>query len=170
MSPRLAALAVPAAGLAAGLGLAAASEAPAGADASARLPAGWHRAPTRLVPRLAMPRERVSVATFPIAVGGGGNCGREPVAAIRRMRPGDALISIQEYAVGARLRRHLRSAFPPRSGIRLDAQRGGPILRATIPFRDRGRAFDALVYTAGRPSPGLRDQIDALLAGLPIPR
>ncbi len=55
---------------------------------------------------LLMPRERISVGTFPMAVGGGGNCGREPIASIRRMRPGDALVSVQEYAVTAKMRRH----------------------------------------------------------------
>jgi hypothetical protein len=117
-----------------------------------------------------MPRERISVATFPTAVGGGGNCGREPVASIRRMRSGDALVSIQGYAVTPRMRRHLTRPFAARPTVQLGGLRGGPIYRATIPFSDHGRAFDALVYTAGRPSRELRGQIDSLLTGLPLPR
>jgi hypothetical protein len=172
--------------LAAWLGLAGALVAPferrgdveSTAHASApALPAGWQRSPARLVPRLLMPRERISVGTFPMTVGGGGNCGREPIASIRRMRPGDALVSIQEYVVTRKLRRHLHRAFPARPAVRLEGLRGGletlpgrPVYRATIPFSEQGRAFDALVYSAGRPSRLLRDQIDSLLAGLPLPR
>ncbi len=140
------------------------------------LPAGWQRSPARLVPLL-MPRERISVATFPMAVGGGGNCGREPIASIRRMRPGDALVTVQEYVVTAKMRPHLTRTFRPRfavqvAGLRagIHRYRHGPIFQATIPFSDRGRAFDALVYTADRPSPALRDQIDSLLSALPLPR
>jgi hypothetical protein len=171
--------------LAAWLGLAGALGAPferrAGVKSTAHasapaLPVGWRRSPGRLVPLL-MPRERISVGTFPMTVGGGGNCGREPIASIRRMRPGDALVSIQEYVVTKKMRRHLTRTFRVRPAIRLEGLRGGlqgfrggPIYRATIPFSDRGRAFDALVYTAARPSPALRDQIDSLLIGLPLPR
>jgi hypothetical protein len=63
-----------------------------------------------------------------------------------------------------------RISVGTRPAVGLQGLRGGPIYRATIPFRDHGRAFDALIYTAGRPSPGLRDQIDSLLTGLPLPR
>jgi hypothetical protein len=110
-----------------------------------------------------------------MAVGGGGNCGREPLAAIHRMRPGEALLSIQEYAVGALLSGHLARNFPPgppRLGSEafrrgpLRGAMGTPIAGATIPFSEGGRAFDALVYFAGVPTPGQRLQLDAILAGL----
>jgi hypothetical protein len=169
MRPRLTLLALGAA-LVAWLGLAGPLDAPAAAPSLIQLPAGWRRSPARLVPHLLMPRERISVATFPMAVGGGGNCGREPVASIRRMRPGDALVSIQEYAVSAKMRRHLTRAFPDRTTARLADLGGGPIYWATIPFSTHGRAFEALVYSAGRPSPQRRAQIDSLLTGLPLPR
>jgi hypothetical protein len=171
--------------LAAWLGLAGALGAPferrGGVKPTARvavsaLPAGWQRSPARLVPLL-MPRERISVGTFPMAVGGGGNCGREPIASIRRMRPGDALVSIQEYVVTRKMRRHLTRTFPARPVARLEGLRGGlagqgggAIRRATIRFSDHGRAFDALIYTAGRPSRELRGQIDSLLTRLPLSR
>jgi hypothetical protein len=173
MSLRLATAATCAA-LAVWLGLVGALDAPGAAPSFARLPAGWHRSSARLVDLL-MPRERISVGTFPMAVGGGGNCGREPVASIRRMRRGDALVSIQEYVVTEKMRRHLTQTFTARPAVRLrglrdelESARGGPIYRATIPFSVRGRAFDALVYTAGRPSPRLRGQIESILAGLPL--
>jgi hypothetical protein len=84
------------------------------------------------------------------------------------MRPGDALISIQEYSVPPRLRRHLTHNFPPKSlqlgleGLRfgrVGSLRGYPgvaVTYGTIPFSEAGRAFDALVYFRGRPSAGLR--------------
>ena len=101
------------------------------------------------------------------------------------MRPGDALVSIQEYAVTAPLRRHLIHNFPPKSlqlgdnGLRfgLEGLRFGrvglggrrPRRRrhlGTIPFSEAGRAFDALVYFRGRPSTELRDAAADVLAEL----
>jgi len=114
-------------------------------------------------------------------VGRGGNCGREPVVAIRRMRHGDALITIQEYAVTARMRSHFTRTFPPKSdqldleGLRFgrlaavpgDPEHPGvPVTRGTIPFSEAGRAFDALVYFHGRPSAELRDGAARALAEL----
>jgi hypothetical protein len=145
-----------------------------------RLPPGWLRSDARLVPLL-MPREVLSVGTFPMPVGGGGNCGREPVTAIRRMRPGDALVSIQEYVVTARMRPHLTRSFPPKS-LQLDLEglrfgrvgavagvpddHGVAVTWATIPFSEAGRAFDALVYLRGRPSAEMRDAAARVLAEL----
>jgi hypothetical protein len=145
-----------------------------------RLPPGWIPSHARLVPLL-MPREVLSVGTFPMAAGGGGNCGREPVVAIRRMRPGDALISIQEYAVTRRMRGHLAATFPPKKrrldlpGLRFGrvaAVTGDPddpgvaVTWGTVSFREAGRAFDALVYFRGRPSAELRDAAARVLAEL----
>jgi len=144
------------------------------------LPVGWQRSGERLVPLL-MPREVVSIGTFPMPAGGGGNCGREPVAAIRRMRRGDALISIQEYTVTARMRPLAGGSFPPKSSqLGLDQLRFGrvaritgaprdpgvPVTWATIPFSESGRAFDALVYFRGRPSAALRRAASRALAEL----
>jgi hypothetical protein len=153
---------------------------------SASLPEGWNRSAQRLVPLL-MPREVLSVGTGAMPVGGGGNCGREPVAAIARMKPGDALVSIQEYTVTRRMRPRLAQTFPllsAYSGLgRLDLRRQldlrrhpGPLgeqspssptlWSATLPFRDHGRAFDALVYLKGPPSRELLGQIASILARL----
>jgi hypothetical protein len=151
---------------------------------SASLPPDWRRSEARLVPLLS-PREVLSVGTFPMPPGGGGNCGREPVAAIRRMRPGDALITVQEYEVTPRMRRrpHFSDAFPPRaSQLDLEGLRFGRVARVgkdpgdrgvaatwgTIPFGESGRAFDALVYFRGRPGPELRRQVSRVLGGLDL--
>jgi hypothetical protein len=140
-----------------------------------RLPPGWQRSEARLVPLL-MPREVLSLGTFPMPAGGGGNCGREPAAAIRRMRPGDALVSIQEYQVTDRMRPHLPRSFPPKAlqlgddGFRLGSSGRGdpgvPVTWETIPFSEAGRAFDALVYFRGRPSAELRDAAARVLGEL----
>jgi hypothetical protein len=128
-----------------------------------------------------MPREVLSVGTFPMAAGGGGNCGREPVVAIRRMRPGDALISIQEYTVTAPMRPLATGSFPPKSevlglrGLRFgriaiapgpSRHPGVPVTFGTIPFSESGRAFDALVYFRGRPTAALRRAASRSLADL----
>lgn len=144
-------------------------------DFSLSLPSGWRRAGDRLVPRLLMPREILSVGTAPMPVGQGGNCGREPRAAIGRMRPGDALVTIQEYDVTERMREHLADSFPPRARPltvpRLEKSyaapaRGAPVLYATIPFSEAGRAFDALVYFRGRPSAARRAAVASILAAI----
>lgn len=138
------------------------------------LPPGWSRSPRRLVPLL-MPREVLSVGTAPMPPGGGGNCHREPVAAIARMRQGDALVSVQEYTVIPRMHRRLSSLFPPLAsyaspeGLRLQrSSHGYPYRWATLPFRSHGRAFDALVYVKGDPSPARLAEIVAILAGLDV--
>jgi hypothetical protein len=142
------------------------------------LPAGWRLSPRRLVDTLLMPREVLSAGTFPMPVGGGGNCDREPIAALRAMAPGDALITVQEYNVTERLRRHLTTNFPPKgeraglSDLRFGrVAEAGPgqgvaATRATISFSEAGRAFDALVYFRGRPATELRQQVAQILAGL----
>jgi hypothetical protein len=145
------------------------------------LPAGWQRAKARLVPKLLMPLEILSVGTFPMPAGGGGNCGREPVAAIERMRAGDALVSIQEYTVTAAMRARIGTGGAPPA---LVASIGELALRrmpyphgervaddevlwsATLPLLDHGRWFDALVYVRGDPRPETLRQARAILASL----
>jgi hypothetical protein len=146
-----------------------------GHDYSLSLPIGWRRAEQRLVPKLVMPREVLSVANFEMTVGQGGNCGREPLAAIHLMRPGDALLSVQEYRLTPGLRAHLRRNFQQRPA-RLDradlrhspwgGSGGTSVEAATIPFSDHGRAFDALVYIAGGPTGAARADLDGILRRL----
>lgn len=148
---------------------------------STSVPAGWQRARARLVPELLSPREILSLGTFAMSVGGGGDCGREPIAAIEQMEPGDALISIQEYALNDAMRARMgtRSAPPSRLKsvkeltLRKQAHRRGehiPASRAlwsaTLPFGDHGRWFDALVYVKGDPTPARLHTIHSILDGL----
>jgi hypothetical protein len=143
---------------------------------SASVPAGWQRARARLVPKLLSPREILSLGTFAMPVGGGGDCGREPIAAIERMETGDALVSIQEYALNGAMRARTRRAPPPlpesvkgltlrkqahRRGERIPAGRAQ--WSATLPFSDRGRWFDALVYVKGDPAPAKLHEIHSIL-------
>lgn len=156
---------------------------------SGSLPDGWSRSAERLVPLL-LPKEILSVGTGPMPTGGGGNCGREPVAAIARMRPGDALVSIQEYAVTGRMRARMVETYPPlgtyssadRLGLRRYARahlgrlpaasraasRGPADLyrSTTLSFREDGRVFDALVYLRGPPSADRLAQVVSMLEGL----
>ena len=191
---RRAAAAAALAALAAGLAVSGVSGSGSSLDAfsneryalEGRLPPGWLRAEDRLVPLLS-PREVLSVGTFPMPAGGGGNCGREPVVAIRRMRRGDVLISIQEYAVTPKMRRqpHFSETFPPKAE-QLGLEQLGPgrvaraakdpddpgvaVTWATVPFSEAGRAFDALVYFRGRPSPELRREASRVLGELVFER
>ena len=144
------------------------------------LPVGWQRSDARLVP-LISPREILTVGTASMPAGGGGNCGREPVAAIRRMRSGDALISIQEYSVTPRMRSRVDGRYGPptldqavreldlrRQAIPVGARSspGGALWSSTVWFRDDGRWFDALVYMRGERSPARLRQARSILRGL----
>ncbi len=150
-------------------------------DSSSSCPLGWHPAQARLVPKLLDPLEILSVGTSVLPVGGGGDCDREPVAAIERMRTGDALLSIQEYTVTAAMRSRLGTGEAPprlataigeltlrralhRPGERIPAPED--LWTATLPFTAHGRWFDALVYVRGRPAPARLRQVRAILAGL----
>jgi hypothetical protein len=145
------------------------------------LPGGWHPAQARLVPKLLDPLEILSVGTSVLPVGGGGDCDREPVAAIERMRLGDALLSVQEYTVtAAMLSRIGTGGAPPRLAaaigeltLRRALHRPGEripapedLWTATLPFTAHGRWFDALVYIRGRPAPARLRQVRAILTGL----
>ena len=155
---------------------------------SGGLPDGWSRSAERLVPLL-LPKEILSMGTGPMPVGGGGNCGRHPVVAIAGMRPGDALVSIQEYAVTRRMRERMAETYPPLdsylSADRLDVRRFagaqlGPAVAsraeppgsadrfwsADLTFRDDGRVFDALIYLRGPRSADRLAQVVSILGGL----
>jgi hypothetical protein len=145
---------------------------------STPVPAGWQRTRVRLVPKLLSPREILSLGTFAMSVGEGGDCGREPIAAIERMETGDALVSIQEYALNGAMRARIgtRRAPPPlpesveRLTLRKQAHRrseripaGRALWSATLPFSDRDRWFDALVYVKGDPTPARLHEIQSIL-------
>jgi hypothetical protein len=138
------------------------------------IPPGWHPSRARLVPELLAPREVVSLGNFGMRVGGGGNCGREPAASIARMRPGDALVSLQEVPVHPTLRSHLRRNYPPLpphfrvSDLRRvpGAGQAGGVRLATLAFSEDGRAFEALVYVDGAAARALRADIGSIFDGL----
>ena len=146
---------------------------------SLALPDGWRRAPRRLVPRLLDPREILSAGTFAMPVGGGGNCGVQPVAALQRMQPGDALITIQEEAETVAMKRRLQNE--PLTSLRKslselslrrelhapseDVSAAQTIWYGKLEFLDRGRWFGALVYVKGKPRPDRVRQVQAILGG-----
>jgi hypothetical protein len=148
---------------------------------SVRPPAGWHLARHRLVPELLDPREILALGTFPMPVGGGGNCGAEPTAAVRRMRSGDGLIEIKELALSAPMGRRLhRGTFPPtlarelsdvalRRGVWFGGARLADIAYGQLTFRASGRWFEALFYVKGPPRRRL-DQMERILAGIDFHR
>src|SRR5260221_9815346 len=147
---------------------------------SLALPDGWRRAPRRLVPRLLDPREILSVGTFAMPVGGGGNCGVEPVAALQRMQPGDALITVHEEAETGVMKRRLKEEPLPslqkslsELSLRRELQAPSEHVSATqtiwygkLDFLDRGRWFGALVYVKGKPRPNRMHQVHAILEGI----
>lgn len=140
------------------------------------LPPGWHRSAQRLVPLLS-PREIVSLGTFGMRPGGGGNCGREPVAALARMERGDALVTIQEVNVFPKLRARLARSYPPRPDRfhlrvapfpphRWKRGHAAEVRHGKLVFSDRGRAFEALLYVSGPLTPGLRADLAQILDGI----
>jgi hypothetical protein len=147
---------------------------------SLALPAGWQRAPRRLVPRLLDPREILSIGTFLMPVGGGGNCGREPVAALVRMEPGDVLVTFQEDAETRAMKRRLRyeplpslhkslSEFTLRRELHAPSEHVSAaqvIWYGQLNFLARDRWFGALVYVKGRPRPDRTRQVHRILSGI----
>ncbi len=144
------------------------------------LPAGWQRAARRLVPRLLDPREILSIGTFFMPVGGGGNCGREPVAALERMEPGDVLVTFQEDAESRAMKRRLKYEPLPSlrrslSELTLRRELHAPsehvsaaqtIWYGQLDFLARDRWFGALVYVEGRPRPDRVSQVHRILSGI----
>jgi hypothetical protein len=102
-----------------------------------RFPSAWQAASSRLVPELVNPKEILSLGTFTLPVGGGGNCDRYPAAALVRMAPADRMISIQRAGVG-----------PHASWIRgLDGWREDFQLEKPVRFRIRHRGSTGVVWT-----------------------
>ncbi len=124
------------------------------------------------------------MGTFPMRVGGGGNCGSEPSAAIEQMKPGDALISVQEEALSPALQAVLRARpLPRRFEFRPRPRRFDlhdlylypPPRQASmgfvrLTFSEAGRAYFLLVYVKGPAAPKLRRQVGAILGGLRFSR
>jgi hypothetical protein len=149
-----------------------------------RLPAAWRGAASPLVPDLLDPREILAVGNFRMPVGGGGNCGSEPVVAIRRMAPGDALVELKEVAVNRSMRRRLRAGvYPPTLSQELAdlplrrspmpagerTPRGHTLWYGKLTFRSSGRWFEALLYAEGRPQ-GRLAQMEKILRDIDFER
>jgi hypothetical protein len=133
------------------------------------IPLGWRRAKRSLTPDITDPVEILSVATFPLPVGGE-LCGTG--GALARVRPAGALVTVQERGVGAyggpdfpprpaRFRPDpmlpSRSEWPycaasPRNQRRWRPVQPVPMLDYFFGFGDAGRAFHVLV-AIGRAAP-----------------
>jgi hypothetical protein len=122
-----------------------------------RFPSSWHRAPSRLTPFLAAPRELLALGTFALRPDGRGACAQMPVRALRAAGARDVLLTVLDAG-------RATSRFPPRRRPfalgaptrALECVAPDPRRRAYwVPFRDAGRALYALVVV-GAKAPGER--------------
>jgi hypothetical protein len=124
---------------------------------SGALPEGWRLAAKTLTPHLDDPREIVSAGTFAFPPAEPG-CNMLPVAAVRAMGPGDALVSVQERGKAAPV-----ADFPARPARfspaaedatprLLEQCLGAPLAAhvSSLRFRDGERAFHAFVVVGAR--------------------
>jgi hypothetical protein len=122
------------------------------------LPAGWNVAAHSLTPHLVSPQELFTAGTGRLAAGEG-RCAHVPSAALSAMRPQDVLVTVQERsgAVGGFPARPRRFALAQSSPSEADQCAGAHPQFAShlFEFRDRGRAFHALV-AIGRSAPPVR--------------
>jgi hypothetical protein len=155
------------------------------------LPSAWKRAPSPLVTSRGDPSEILSLGSGPMPVGGGGECGFYPAAAMAAMGPRDVLISIKEDR--ARLKpkllrfvplrpRHFQVRYRPRlPGDSQPWQRYGEMNRpgeirsdglsphaawTELLFRQHGRSFRALVAIGIKASGQKREQAHRTLDSL----
>jgi hypothetical protein len=122
------------------------------------LPAGWNVSARSLTPHLVDPHELFTAGTGRLAAGEG-RCAHVPSAALAAMRAQDVLVTVQERAkgVGGFPARPRRFALVQSSPSEAD-QCAGPhpaFASHLFEFRDRGRAFHALV-AIGRSAPPAR--------------
>jgi hypothetical protein len=141
-----------------------------------RYPESWHRA--RALTNLAVPREVLALATYPLRGGAkAGECA--PDTARADMPPGGAFLWLLEYRP---LRDELGNDLPlsrfPEKPSRFETRRGdlgenlscflGPGYSTT--FRAAGRPFQLLVAFGGRPTDGRLAEVGAILDGLEFER
>jgi hypothetical protein len=136
------------------------------------VPQGWVVAGRSLTPNLTEPRERLTVATFPLRYRPGG-CAHLPVSGLAHIGAGGALVTIQERVLG-----HSTRGFPRRPA-RFGATLGGPSeASACLPgvrfedhwfsFADHGRRFHVEVAFGPHATATTRRQAWAILDGLRV--
>jgi hypothetical protein len=135
------------------------------------LPSGWRVARTTLTPNLADPRERLTVATFPLSARRN-RCAQFP-AALSDVGPRDAFVTVQEQS------RSTRMLFPQRP-TRFGASTGTALTEASacspdtpsakrwMSFSDHGRNFYALVAWGPAATLATRDAAFRILDGLRV--
>ena len=131
------------------------------------VPPGWQVAEGSLTPKLADPREILSLGTAPL-LAGGKRCQNQPENALEAMTSVDAFVSIQERAGDG-------EAYPPRSKAFEDLEAspdqfevcGKPPYVETywIPFSDEGRNF-YLLGAVGDGSDARREEMLRVIESL----
>jgi hypothetical protein len=139
-------------------------------DLTVALPAGWQAAKQSLTPNLAMPREVLAVATYPLRYRPAG-CAHMPSSALDDLPPRGAFVTLYEQP-------HLGKGFPqrprrfgPSLGARSEASACAPHGHFTdhwFTFRDHGRAFYGLVALGPKASADTRATAWHILDGLKV--
>jgi hypothetical protein len=137
---------------------------------TAELPAGWHLAPESLTPQLTNPVEILSAGTVPDVGPEGGSCAHVPVAALERMGPQDAFVTVQErYGEPRFPPRRYPFVLPRRSGLtdaEVCAGRDRPLDFHWFGFNDAARGFHVLVVLGRDAARERRAEAEALLESL----
>jgi len=137
---------------------------------SVAFPSGWQRARARLTPFLADPREVLALGTGRLSRQSADGCAHMPRAAVQALRTGDALLTLMERRRPGRgyLARpaHFRLVTSTRAtGLEcVPSDRGRRVW--WIPFRDRRRAFYALVAVGPNTSRARLAQAERVLDSL----
>jgi hypothetical protein len=139
-------------------------------DFTFEVPDGWHLFPESQTPALTNPVEILSAGTVPPGSRDEGSCAHMPVAALERVGPRDAFVTVQE--------RHGKPHFPDRpepftlpersegTDAEACARNGEQLDIHWFGFRDAGRGFHVLVAFGRDAPPERRAEAVALLESL----
>jgi hypothetical protein len=128
-----------------------------------------------LTPRLIQPDEILTLGTGPLPAGGGGNCGRYPAAAMMKMDPDDALISIQRTSgsPGSRWFDRL-DRWPRRFALplaqRFSRRNPGRTWTTESNLRRGGESYWLLVAFGKSPDAAARARAERILETVRLPR